>query len=252
MVSATDGSFLSCMPRSTPMILTSSSARCSGSSGTRDSRMRRSRSGSGKSMCRNRHRRLSASDSSRVALEVSRTNGLRSAVMVPSSGTVTAKSDSTSSSRPSISMSALSVSSISSTVGSVRRIAVSSGRGQQEFLAEHVGFRLVPVAVPGLDPQDLLGVVPLVERAGLVDALVALQPHQARAGGLRDGARQLGLADAGGAFHQQWLAQPVGEEHRCGRCGVGQVAGFRQTSRDIVDVGEQRCRACGDAHMCSL
>ena len=79
-------------------------------------------------MCRNRQRRLSASDSSRVALEVSTTNGGRSAVMVPSSGTVTAKSDSTSSSRPSISMSALSVSSISSTVGSVRRIAVSSGR----------------------------------------------------------------------------------------------------------------------------
>ena len=128
MVSATDGSFLSCMPRSTPMMRTSSSARCSGSSGTRDSRMRRSRSGSGKSMCRNRHRRLSASDSSRVALEVSSTNGVRSAVIVPSSGTVTAKSDSTSSSRPSISMSALSVSSISRTVGSVRRIAVSSGR----------------------------------------------------------------------------------------------------------------------------
>ncbi len=79
-------------------------------------------------MCRNRQRRLSASDSSRVALDVSTTSGLRSATIVPSSGTVTAKSVSTSSSRPSISMSALSVSSISSTVGSVRRIAVSSGR----------------------------------------------------------------------------------------------------------------------------
>ncbi|COY17650.1 Uncharacterised protein [Mycobacterium tuberculosis] len=79
-------------------------------------------------MCKYRQRRLSASDSSRVALEVSSTNGARVAVRVPSSGTVTAKSDSTSSSRPSISMSALSVSSISSTVGSVRRIAVSSGR----------------------------------------------------------------------------------------------------------------------------
>ena len=51
--------------------------------------------------------------------------------MVPSSGTVTAKSLSTSSSRPSISMSALSVSSISSTVGSVRLIAVSSGRANR-------------------------------------------------------------------------------------------------------------------------
>ena len=68
--------------------------------------------------------------------------------------------------------------------------------------------------------------VPLVERARLVDALVALQAHQAGAGGLRDGTGQFGLADAGGAFDQQRLAQPVGEEYRCGRCGVGQVAGL--------------------------
>jgi hypothetical protein len=61
-------------------------------------------------------------------LEVRTTSGVRSAVIVPSSGTVTAKSDSTSSSKPSISISALSVSSISSTVGSVRRMAVNSGR----------------------------------------------------------------------------------------------------------------------------
>ena len=130
-------------------------------------------------MCRNRHRRLSASDNSRVALEVNSTNGARSAVMVPSSGTVTAKSDSTSSSRPSISMSALSVSSISRTVGSVRANRGQQRPRQQEFLTEHIGFRLLPVAMPGLDPQDLLGVVPLVERACLVDTLVALQPHQA-------------------------------------------------------------------------
>ena len=90
--------------------------------------------------------------------------------------------------------------------------------------------------------------VPLVERAGLVDALVALQPHQTGAGGLRDRAGQFGLADACGTFHQQRLAQPVGEEDRCGRCGVGQVAGFGQPPCDIVDVGEQRRRACGDAH----
>ena len=74
---------------------------------------------------------MSASDSSRVALEVSTTIGRRSAVIVPSSGMVTWKSESTSSSRPSTSTSALSVSSMSSTVGSVRRIAVSSGRASR-------------------------------------------------------------------------------------------------------------------------
>ena len=68
-----------------------------------------------------------------AALEVS-TNGVRVAAIVPNSGTVTAKSERTSRSSPSISISALSVSSISRTVGSVRRIAVSSGREQNSSL----------------------------------------------------------------------------------------------------------------------
>ena len=199
-------------------------------------------------MCRNRQRRLSASDSSRVALEVSSTNG----VALGGDGAELGHGDREVGQH-------LQQQALDLDVGLVGLVDQQHGRlgapdrgqqraGQQELLAEHVHLGLVPVALPGLDPQDLLGVVPLVERAGLVDALVALQPDQAGAGGLRDGARQLGLADAGGALDQQRLAQPVGEEHRCGRCGVGQVAGFGQTSRDIVDVGEQRCRACGDAH----
>ncbi|SHW59161.1 Uncharacterised protein [Mycobacteroides abscessus subsp. abscessus] len=49
---------------------------------------------------------------------------------------VTAKSLSTSSSRPSISMSALSVSSMRSTVGSSRRIAVSNGRDSRNSSAK--------------------------------------------------------------------------------------------------------------------
>jgi len=74
---------------------------------------------------------LSASDSSRVEFEVSTANGRRAAVIVPISGTVTWKSESTSRSRPSTSTSALSISSTSSTVGSVRRIAVRRGRGSR-------------------------------------------------------------------------------------------------------------------------
>ncbi len=128
MVSATEGSFFSCMPRSTRIVRTNCSASASGRSGTRLARIASSSAASGKSRCRNRQRRLRASLSSRVALEVSRTNGVRVATIVPSSGTVTAKSLSTSSRSPSISTSALSVSSMSSTVGSARRIAVSKGR----------------------------------------------------------------------------------------------------------------------------
>ncbi len=90
----------------------------------------------------------------------------------------------------------------------------------------------------GLDAQYLLGVVPLVERAGLVDAFVALQADQTGSGGLRDGAGQFGLADPGGAFHQQRLAEPVGEENGGRGGGIGQVAGFGQPPADVVDIGE--------------
>ena len=123
---------------------------------------------------------------------------------------------------------------------------------QQEFLGEHVGLGLIPVVGAGLDTQDLLGVVPLVERAGLVDALVALQADQSGSGGLRDGAGQFGLADSGRAFHQQRLAEPVGEENRGRGGGVGQVAGFGQPPADVVDVGEQRHGPRGHTHFCVL
>jgi len=88
----------------------------------------------------------------------------------------------------STSTSALSVSSTSRTVGSSRRIAVSNGRGEEEFLAEDVVVGLFPLlAVTGrLDAQELLAVVPLIQRPGLVQALVALEPDEPGVGGLRD------------------------------------------------------------------
>ena len=64
------------------------------------------------------------------------------------------------------------------------------------------------VAAAGLDAQQLLLVVPLVERARLVEPLVALQPHQLGAGGPRDRLGELGLADAGRALDEQRLLQP--------------------------------------------
>ena len=56
--------------------------------------------------------------------------------------------------------------------------------GQQELVGEDVVVGLVPRLVAGarLDAQQLLLVVPLVERAGLVEPLVALQPDQVGAG----------------------------------------------------------------------
>src|SRR5580700_6626075 len=58
--------------------------------------------------------------------------------------------------------------------------------GQQEVLREDVLLQLGPAralfltlaVLPGLNPEQLLAVVPLVERLGLVEALVALQPDE--------------------------------------------------------------------------
>ena len=168
--------------------------------------------------------------------------------MVPSSGTVTWKSPSTSSSRPSTSTSALSVSSTSSTVGLGAPDRGEQRAGEQELLAEDVVAGLVPRLVGPArgDPQQLLGVVPLVQRAGLVDALVALQPDQPGVRRRGDGLGQLGLADAGGALDQQRLAEAVGEEDR-GRDGGGrEVADVGEPVRHVVDGAEQR--RLGQAH----
>ncbi|SLD16794.1 Uncharacterised protein [Mycobacteroides abscessus subsp. massiliense] len=44
--------------------------------------------------------------------------------------------------------------------------------------------------------------IPLVERARLVDTLIALQPYQARTGGVRHRPGQLRLAHTRRALHQ--------------------------------------------------
>ncbi len=82
--------------------------------------------------------------------------------------------------------------------------------------------------------------VPLVQRPGLVDPLVALQAHQSRPGDLGHGLGEFGLADSGGALHQQRLAEAVGEEDGRGDRGRGQIAGLGQTCADVVDGCEQR------------
>ena len=202
-------------------------------------------------MCRNRQRRLSASDSSRVALEVSTTNGARVGGDRAQLGDRHRKSDSTSSSSPSISMSALSVSSISSTVGSVRRMAVSSGRDQQELLAEDVGLASAPSrradGRPGSAGSAWRGSTRRARGPRRPPRSTAAAPGpEPVACGDRPG--QLGLADPGRTLDQQRLAQPVGEEHRGGGGGVGQIAGLGQPPRDVVDVGEQRRGTGGHTH----
>ncbi len=83
-------------------------------------------------MKRCRQRRLSPSESSRALFEVRTTSGMCLARTVPSSGTETWKSESTSSRKASNSGSALSISSTSKTTGSSAWIAERSGRGERK------------------------------------------------------------------------------------------------------------------------
>jgi hypothetical protein len=108
--------------------------------------------------------------------------------------------------------------------------------GEQELLGEDVVVGLAPrvPAATGLDPEQLLLVVPLVERARLVEALVALQPDQLGSRRARHRLGQLSLADAGRTLDQQRLLQRPREVRRqCGRI-VGEVAGRAQPCGRVV------------------
>ena len=113
--------------------------------------------------------------------------------------------------------------------------------GQQELLGEDVLLELLPrLAGVGLDAQELLLVVPLVEGLGLVEALVALEADQPAAGEPGHRLGQLGLAGAGRPLHQHRLGQPVGQEHHPGDPVVGQVVHPGQALADRVDGVEPR------------
>src|SRR4051795_12671730 len=109
--------------------------------------------------------------------------------------------------------------------------------GEQELLAEDVVLDVLParLAVLGLDAQQLLAVVPLVQRLGLVEALVALQPHEraAHVAGQRLG--QLGLAHAGRPLDEHRLAQAGGEVGHQGRRFARQVADRAEAGGHLLD-----------------
>ena len=68
---------------------------------------------------------------------------------------------------------------------------------------------------PGLNPQELLAVVPLVERLGLIEPLVTLQSDEPRADRVGDRLGERGLAGAGGALDEHGLGETIGKvDHR--------------------------------------
>ena len=173
-------------------------------------------------MYRCRQRRLSASDISRALFEVSTTSGICLALNVPISGTVTWKSESSSSRKASNSASALSISSISSTTGFSDVIALSSGRGStkrsEKKTSSSLAIRSTASARPfapdqhfadlvlqDLRIEQLLGVLPFVERLALVEPLVALQADQVR-----------GRATAPAPWPRSVLPTPAGPSTRIG------------------------------------
>mgnify|MGYP001594628643 CR=1 FL=1 len=93
------------------------------------------------------------------------------------------------------------------------------------------------------DVEELARVVPLVDGMGDVQALVALQPDQARTECDCERLRRLRLADAGLAFQQQGLLQREREEERRRQAPIGQVVGSAERRLEIVDGAEGHHRS---------
>ena len=189
-----------------------------------------------------------------MRLEVRTTSGGVAAPMVPISGMVIWKSDSSSSRKASNSSSARSISSIRSTAWSPARTASSRGRSSRNFGPKSLSTASSSLDLAfgqGADLQHLAGVVPLVEGLVGVDALVALQPDEAAAGHGRQGLGHLRLADADLALEQDRPAERQRDEERRRQATVGEVAAGAQQVGQLADAVRRRalahCRADPEA-----
>ena len=130
---------------------------------------------------------------------------------------------------------------------------LQQGPSQQEGLGEDVLLDVLPLLAAGrfadalgLDAQELLLVVPLVEGLRLVQPLVALQADQPGVEHLGHRLGQLRLAGAGRAFDQDRLAEPLGQVHDAGDPFVGEVGDPSQSFTD--DCGGLEAGGCNVAH----
>ena len=114
---------------------------------------------------------------------------------------------------------------------------------EQELVGEDVVVDIAPrVAVlVGLDAEQLLLVVPLVQGLRLIEALVALQADESGTGHLSDALGELGLACTCRSFDEHRLAQPIGEECNTGNPIVGEVVHVTETFADSVHGLETGC-----------
>ena len=85
-----------------------------------------------------------------------------------------------------------------------------------------------------LGVEELLGVLPLVQRLALVEPLVALQADEPPARDLGERLGQLGLAHARRALDEHRPAHALGEEHHGGDAAIGDVAGVLEVLLDVL------------------
>ena len=112
------------------------------------------------------------------------------------------------------------------------------GALQQELLAEYLSLLLLGGAAAllvQLDPQELLGVVPLVKGGGNVQPLVALEADELGVQEPGHHGGDLSLADAGATFDQEGTFQGLCKVDRRGNGGVGDVALRRESIEDVFD-----------------
>ncbi len=124
-------------------------------------------------------------------------------------------------------------------VGAVELVDQQHGAGLRERLHQRPAqqeLRRVQLGrAAGTQLQQLARIVPVVERAVDVDALVALQADERRPGAGGERLGELGLADAGLALEQQRPAQLEREEHHRAQAVVHQVALLRQRGAQLFD-----------------
>ncbi len=109
--------------------------------------------------------------------------------------------------------------------------------GLREDLVLSVDHRAIVVSrFLELDVQELLLVVPLVERGGDVEPLVTLEPDQVRREHSRHHLGDLGLPHAGRAFDEQRLVQPHREVNGRRDRRIGDVLGRFHHLLDLPDL----------------
>ena len=97
----------------------------------------------------------------------------------------------------------------------------------------------MPRGVGEPDAEQLARIVPLVQRLGRVDPVVALQADQRRVEHRGQRLAGLGLADPGLALEQQRLGQPQAEEHRGREPLVDEVVDGGEPLGEHLDVWDQ-------------